>query len=177
MEIKEFIERINTHTKAIYENEIDEVLENGRILNWLMGLAGGALLFSFSEFDKIDPANLSLIIIQAVTFVLIIATGLLHRIFTKAHRSYTIAIIRMFDFLRIEFELLPNDIEKELEEEKLDVVFSNYLNGEYFDELDTATFEDLGKKQKRSHRLTITLAIFSILLMIVQFSCFFISIL
>ena len=83
----------------------------------------------------------------------------------------------MFDFLRIEFELIPHDIKQELEEERLDVVFSNYLNGEYFEEQELSTFEDLGKKQNRNYKITIALGIFSALLMIIQFGCFFLLIL
>lgn len=177
MEIREFIEKVNEHTKSIYENEIEEVLENGRILNWLMGLTGGALIFSFNGTKEIQPPELYLVIIQAITFICIIVTGFLHRLITKSFRSYTIAIIRMFDFLRIEFEILPHDIEKELEDEKLDVIFSNYLNGEYFDEVDTPVFEDLGKKQLRSYKTTIALAIIAAILMIIQFGCFFLTLL
>ena len=83
----------------------------------------------------------------------------------------------MFDFLRIEFELKPHDLESDLINENLDVVFSNYLNGEYFDEQDVTTFVDLGKKQNRTYKITIAFSIFSVFLMIIQFGCFFISIL
>ena len=177
MDINEFLGRINSHTKAIYENEIEGVAENGKIVNWLLGLAGGALLFSFNKYATIDSQNLYLIITQACIFITIIITGFLHRIVTKSFRSYTISIIRMFEFLRIEFELVPDEIESELKNEKLDKVFHNYLNGEYFDEQDSIIFENLGKKQIRSYRLTIGLAIFSVMLMLMQFGCFFVMVL
>ena len=143
MKIDAFLDKINTHTKAIYENEINQVSENGSIINWLLGLAGGALLFSFDKYDSIKSEDVWIISIQAMVFVLIIIVGFLHRIKTKEFRSDTIAMIRMFDFLKIEFELLPDEIESDLENEKLITVFDNYLNGEYFDEEDKPVFEDI----------------------------------
>jgi hypothetical protein len=176
METNDFLDRIHIHTKAIYENEIEQVTENGKITNWLLGLAGGALLFSFSKYDVIENKNITVIIVQALIFIATIFAGYLHRTKTKAYRDYTISIIRMFEFLKIEFEAIPDELENDLENEKLITVFDNYLNGEYFDEDDTEIFENLCKDQINSYKMTKFLTSLSIILMLLQFACFFIII-
>lgn len=173
MEIKEFLDHINNHTKAIYENEIEQVKENGTIINWLLGLAGGALLFSFNKYDSVNEENIPIIIFQAAVFVAIILVGFLHRVKTKTFRDNTTSMIRMFGFLKIEFQLVPDELENELENERLITVFDNYINGEYFDEEDKDIFEDLSKRQRRNYTLTKVLTTLSIVLMVVQFACFF----
>ena len=173
MEIDAFLEKINKHTKAIYENEIKQVSENGSIINWLLGLAGGALIFSFNKYDAIKSEDAWIISIQAIVFVLIITVGFLHRIKIKEFRDKTIAMIRMFDFLQIEFELLPDEIESDLEDERLLTVFDKYLNGDYFEEIDKSVFDKISAGQKRKYKLTRLLTILSIILMVVQFGCFF----
>ena len=173
MEIKEFLKRINTHTKAIYENERELALENGNIVNWLLGLASGALLFSFNKYNTISTDNFSIMTIQACIFVIIIVVGFLHRNKTKAFRSNTISMIRMFDFLAMEFELVPNEIENELKNEKIANIFDKYLNGYYFTENDMILFEEISRKQSLCNKAIKVLTILSIVLMLIQFGCFF----
>ena len=173
MNINDFLDKINTHTKAIYENEIVQVSENGKIINWLLGLAGGALLFSFNKIDDVNVKSISIVYIQATIFMATIVVGFFHRTVTKAFRDHTISIIRMFDFLKIAFELIPDEIESELENETLITVFDNYLNGEYFDEDDKETFYKISKNQISSYRMTVFLTTLSIILMILQYGCFF----
>ena len=84
MEMNDFLDRVNIHTKAIYENEIEQVKENGRNVYWLLGLASGALLFSLNKYGSIDSDNTALIFIQAIVFIAIIMGGYMHRIKTKA---------------------------------------------------------------------------------------------
>ena len=147
MDINEFLEKINTHTKAIYENEIVQVSENGKTINWLLGLAGGALLFSFNKIDDVKEESIPIVYVQALIFIATIVVGFFHRTITQAFRDHTISIIRMFDFLKIGFELIPDEIESELENETLITVFDNYLNGEYFNEEDKETFDRISKNK------------------------------
>jgi hypothetical protein len=176
MEFSQLLSRLNAHTVAIYENEIEEVSENGRIVNWFLGLAGGALLFSFSQLEADKTIDFWIILFQAIVFVLVILTGLAHRFFTKSFRSYTVAMIRMFDLLSIEFELIPEDLKEDLENGRIIAVFGDYLNGEYFDESDRDLFDKMGKKQIRSYGITRGLTVFAILLVIAQFGSFFFAI-
>lgn len=176
MDIENFLDKINTHTKAIYENEINQVSENSSITNWLLGLAGGALLFSFNKYDAIGKDNISIIVFQSVIFIATIVVGFLHRLRTNIYRNQTISIIRMFDFLKIEFDLIPDEIEDDLESEGLITVFDNYLNGEYFDDEDKETFEILSNDQIKSYKKLKLLTGLAVLLMILQFGCFFIII-
>jgi hypothetical protein len=111
MQTNDFLDRMHAHTKAIYENGIEQVTENGKITNWLLGLAGGALLLSFNKYDTIENKNITFIIVQALIFIATIFAGYLHRIKTKAYRDYTISIIRMFEFLKIEFEAILRSAE------------------------------------------------------------------
>ena len=149
MEIQEFIESVNNHTKEIFKNEIIEVNENGQIINWLLGLAGGALLFSLNRYSSAEPDNSLLIKIQIAFFALIIIVGFFHRIFTKSFRSFTVSMIRMFDFLAIEFKLEPDEIQSDIEDGHFDSICERYLEGEYFIDEDDKTFTDLRKKYVR----------------------------
>lgn len=177
MDIEEFLIKINDHTKAIYKNEIEQVNENGKIINWLLGLAGIALLFSFNKYDAIDSEKLWIILVQAVIFISIIIVGFLHRLKTKSFKDHTVTIIRMFDFLKIEFELIPDEIVSSIETEQLITVFDNYLNGEFFEDESKETFERISNKQAESYSATRILTSISIVLMVLQFGCFFIMIL
>ena len=177
MKIEEFLSKINNHTKAIYENEIEQVNENGRIINWLLGLAGLALLFSFNKYDSIGSEKFWIVLLQSLIFMSIIIVGFLHRLKTKSFRDHTIKIITMFSFLNIEFELIPDDIENDLETEELRKVFYDYLDGKYFEDDDLETFDSLSKSQIKSYTSTRNLTTISIVLMVLQFGCFFIMLL
>jgi hypothetical protein len=177
LKTREFLSRIHTHTKSIYQNEIVEVTENGKIMNWFLGLAGVALLFSFNQYNSLPEEHLGMLLAQALVFILIIVVGLLHRVYTKKFRSHTTAIIRMFDFLLIEFELVPDEITSALKDERFGDVFDNYINGVYFGEEDEPVFEQLVARQRFTYRLTNVLALLSILLMIIQFGLFFLLVL
>ncbi|RNC86857.1 MAG: hypothetical protein ED556_05390 [Winogradskyella sp.] len=173
MNVIDFLDKINTHTKAIYENEIEQVNDNGKIINWLLGLAGGALIFSFNKYSEIDSSDFPIIMTQALLFFTIILVGYLHRVKTKVFKDHTIALIRMFDFLKIEFELVPDEIENELKTEKLDTIFDNYLNGEYIAEEEKEAFEKISNDQSSSYKATKFLTITSIILLVLEFGCFF----
>ena len=177
MKTQEFLQRLHTHTKSIFENEIDQVNENGRIMNWFLGLAGVALLFSFNKYSEINSDALTFVIIQAIVFVLIIVLGFLHRYFTKEFKSRTTSMIRMFDFLLIEFELVPDDIINDLSNERFDSVFETYINGGYFQEKDEEIFAGISIKQIRAYRITLAISIISIILMMIEFGMFFLIIL
>ena len=86
-------------------------------------------------------------------------------------------MIRMFDFLLIEFELIPDEIVNDLSNERFITVFRSYLNGEYFQEKDEEIFADISRKQIRAYRITLAISVVSILLMMVQFGMFFLIIL
>lgn len=177
MKTQEFLNRLHTHTRSIYENEIDQVTENGRIMNWFLGLAGVALLFSFNQYSEIEPDVLPITITQAIVFVLIIILGFLHRYFTKEFKSHTTSMIRMFDFLLIEFELVPDEITDALSNDRFDDVFIEYINGGFFQERDEEIFSDISMRQIRAYRTTLAISIISILLMVIQFGLFFLIIL
>jgi len=177
MNISEFIKTLNSHSKGIYESGITQMTENNKTVNWLLGLSGGALIFSFNKYGSINESNLKLILLQATTFILIILVGFLYRYTASKFKEYSNSILKMFDFLRIELELVSDFIEKEVKNEKLDAIFSNYLNGDYFQESDQVTFYNISTKQTRSKKQTFYLSIIAAILMLVEFSCFFIIIL
>ena len=177
MEIKDFLERLNSHSKAIYENEIVEVAETGKITNWLLGLAAGALLFSFNRYSTISNQDLVLILIQSIIFMCIVLTGFLHRLVVKSFRSYTVALTRMLDFLRTDFELVPDVIEYDLKNKTLKKVYSKYIDGNYFEDKEHDEFIRLGKLQMNSYSRTLKLTVIAVVLMMLQFACYFIVIL
>lgn len=177
MEIKDLIEKLNTHSIEIYKAEIAQMVENNKTVNWLLGLASAGLLFSFNNYTSIIKANSNILIFQAIIFLLIILVGYLYRRNSNKFMEHTISIIRMFDFLRIEFDLEPDFIEKECETEKLDTIFSNYLNGEYFQNKDQTIFEGISDNQSKSSKLISTLTFLAIALMIIEFGCFFLLVL
>ncbi|MGE4289922.1 MAG: hypothetical protein AB7E36_14650 [Salinivirgaceae bacterium] len=176
MDFDAFLNKLHNHSKAIYENAMDEATENGRIINWLVGLAGGGLIFSFNQYHNIAPDNKFLVVFQFFVFVLIIVAGFLHKWSTSRFRSETTAIIRMMDFLSIEFALVPDDLISEIENEKLDDVFFNYLNGTYFQDEDEQNFKELIRKQTLYKRLSMVLTVGIVLLMLLQFSFFFVAV-
>lgn len=176
MDFDAFLNKLHNHSRAIYENAMDEATENGRIVNWLVGLAGGGLIFSFNQYHNIAPENTFLVVFQFFVFVLIIAAGFWHKWSTSRFRSETTAIIRMMDFLSIEFALVPDDLISEIENEKLDDVFFNYLNGTYFQDEDEQNFKELIQKQTLYKRLTTALTVGIVLLMLLQFSFFFVAV-
>ncbi|MBN2350014.1 MAG: hypothetical protein JXJ22_14335 [Bacteroidales bacterium] len=174
MDIQDYLKEINTHTIKIYENEISQVKENNAISNWLVGLSGGGLLFSFNSYSKINDEDLTIIIIQGGVFLLIILFGLLHRMYTKSFCNYTTSIIRMFDFLHIELKHQPDEFTQETESEKLLTVYDKYINGDYFYDEDLATFDTLCIKQIKRYKITIVLSICILLLLLVEFGFFFV---
>jgi hypothetical protein len=176
MDFDAFLEKLHNHSRAIYENAMDEATENGRIINWLVGLAGGGLIFSFNQYPSIAPENKFLVVFQFFVFVAIIAAGFLHKWATGHFRSETTAIIRMMDFLSIEFGLVPDDLISEIENEKIDDVFFNYLNGTYFQDEDEQTFKELMQKQNSFKKLCSVLTVAIVLLMLLQFSFFFVAV-
>lgn len=173
MEISDFLETINAHTKSIYVNEIVQVAESGQITNWLLGLAGGALIFGFNKYSSIEDKDLPIVTIQAILFTAIVAVGYLHRLKTKAFRDHTTYLIRMFDFLKIEFDLIPNEIVEELKDEKLNVIFDNYLNGEYIAEDLKEEFAQISADQGQSYIATKVLTTTAIVLLVLEFGCYF----
>lgn len=177
MQIKDFLNKINIHSKAIYQNEINQVYENGKIINWLLGLAGGALLFSFNRYENIEKDDIPIVIVQSLVFITIISVGFTHRIKTKSFKDNTVKMIRMLDFLKIEFEIIPDEIENDLEADGIYPVFDKYLNGKYFEEEDRIIFDKISAKQIRGYKTTRVLTILAILLMILQFGFFFYSLL
>ena len=177
MDEKEFLEKINSHTIAIYKNEINQVNEKSIIINWLLGLASIGLLFSFNRYQSIDLNNIWLITSQFIIFIFIIIVGFLYRLKVKSFKENTISIIRMFDFLKLEFQLVPDEIVNDLQDSKLEKIFNDYLNGEYFQEKDEEYFLGALRKQNRDNLILKLLSIISIFLMILQFGCFFLMIL
>ena len=176
MDVNDLIEKLSTHTIKIYKSEISQMAENNKTVIWLLGLASAGLLFSFNKYSAIGNENRNIIIFQALIFILIIVVGFIYRRVSNKFTEHTISIIRMFDFLRIGLELVPNLIENEIETEKLDAIFENYLNGEYFQEEDQKNFETISMKQTNCSRLITILTTISIILMILVFSCFFLII-
>ena len=83
----------------------------------------------------------------------------------------------MFDFLKLEFQLVPDEIVNDLQDSKLEKIFNDYLNGEYFQEKDEEYFLGALRKQNRDNLILKLLSIISIFLMILQFGCFFLMIL
>ncbi|NER14831.1 hypothetical protein GWK08_15345 [Leptobacterium flavescens] len=177
MDFKEFVKTINGHTKAFYQNDIDQINENSKIINWFLGLAGGGLLFSFNKYDEANGENIQLITFQAALFVLTIIIGILHRYLTKVYKNRAVTIMRMFDFLAIEFKLVEgNEMENDLEDpdEKMDNIFNRYVNGGYFEDDDKKNFNKLYKKQRTNYNINLGMSIFSVLLVLAQFAFFFV---
>ena len=172
-----FLEKINNQAKDYYSSTIDTSIEESKNLNWLLGLAGGALIFSFNNHDKVVISENPLILIQSIIFVLIIVIGYAHREAIKRFKNDTLAVIRMLDFLKFEFQLVPNEIEYDIEHGFFDEIYLDYMDGEYFQEESSEKFELLMHSRYRNFRIYGTLRIISILLIIMQFSCYFISIL
>lgn len=177
MNTEKFLEKINDQAKAYYSSTIDSSIEEGKNLNWLLGLAGGALIFSFNKYDQIDPSEAPLILIQEIIFILIISVGYIHRVAIKKFKDDTLSIMRMLDFLKLEFNLVPDEIEDDLENGYFDQIYSDYMDGEYFIEESSDRFEQLMHFRNKNYKRYNVLTVISILLIIIQFGCFFISIL
>lgn len=177
MDVATLIDKLNTHSTEIYRAEITQMAENNKTVNWLLGLAGAGLIFSFDKFSDIIDGNRAIIVFQASIFLAIIILGFFYRKVSNSFMKTTTSIIRMFDFLKIEFEIIPDLIEKECETEKLDTIFNKYLNGEYFQEKDQTVFESICAQQAKYNTLISQFTIASIILMIFEFACFFIIVL
>ena len=61
MESSKIIDKINDQAKMYYSSSIDNCVEDSQNVNWLLGLAGAALLFSFNKFENIDLSEKPLI--------------------------------------------------------------------------------------------------------------------
>ncbi len=173
MKTNTYLVEIHSHTIKIYENEIQEVGENNNIANWLAGLSSGALLFSFNKIGSVDAANKKYIILQAIIFLSIFGFSFLHRIFTKRFKGYINSIIRMFDFFLLEVKHNPNEMNESFESDHTFEKFDNYLNGNYFNETDAKLFDDLGKKQILSYKITVFIFVLIIVFLLIEFGFFF----
>lgn len=177
MDHSKIIDKINDQAKGYYSSSIDDTLEDSKTTNWLLGLAGGALLFSFNKVDHIIISESPFIIVQALTFVGIIITGFIYRTAVKNFKKDTASIIRLFDFLRFEFDLVPDELINDLENEHFDQVYSDYVNGRYFIDGGADRFDYLVHKRDRHYSQYRRLSVLAIILMVVQFGCFFLSLL
>lgn len=171
------IDKINDQAKMYYSSSIDDCLEDSKTVNWLLGLAGVALLFSFNKYESIHLSESPLTLVQSITFVAIIITGFIYRTTIKNFKRDTASVIRMFDFLRFEFDLVPDEIESDLENGHFNKVYDDYVDGEYFIEDSADRFDDLMRSRDKHFIRYKRLTILSIVLMCVQFGCFFLSIL
>ena len=176
MDIFEFLRKLNGHTKEIYLNEINEVVDKGGTLNWLLGLSGGVLIFSYDKI-KVNGYNYWLILIQSIIFLLIVITIYYQRKLSTQHREITISIVRMFEYLNFELELVPNEIQQDIEDgKKFNSIITDYVNGEYFQEDEVKTFNKLELLQKKKLNRINRLNKIAVFLMLVEFVCFFIGV-
>lgn len=143
MDASKIIDKINDQAKGYYQSSIDESAEESKTTNWLLGLAGGALIFSFSRVESIDLTVAPVIGIQALTFVGIIITGYLYRVSIQNFKKTTASVMRLLDFLRFEFDLVPDEVINDLEEGNFNQVYNNYVDGEYFIEDGADKFDGL----------------------------------
>ena len=179
MDSSKIIDKINDQAKKHYASAIDECVEDSKNVNWLLGLAGAALLFSFNKFDGIDLSKTPfvLIMVQAFTFVAIIVTGFIYRTTIKNFKRDTAKVMRMLDFLRFEFDLVPDEIVSDLENGKFDKVYDDYVQGVYFIDDGADQFDLAIESKERNFKLYKRLTILAIALMCVQFGCFFLNVL